>query len=80
MTDTELIDYYGGPSALARRIGFTHPKLANRVVNWRTRGIPSKVKLENQKLFGPAAVRKAEAAVAKLKAEIDAMKAAKDTK
>lgn len=56
MTDADLIAYYGGPAALARalRLKGRHP--VQRVVNWRTRGIPAAVKLARLDLFGPDAV------------------------
>lgn len=62
MNIAELIDYHGGPTELAKKLGFTHPKNANRVVNWRARNaVPYKVQLEHPKIFGKAAVKKAEA-------------------
>lgn len=47
MTDAELIERWGGSSALAKRLGFEGIDGARRVNNWKRRGIPSKVKLEN---------------------------------
>ncbi|UXA66045.1 helix-turn-helix domain-containing protein [Xanthomonas prunicola] len=41
------IDALGGPSKLARRLGYSMPGGAQRVTNWRSRGIPSVVLLEN---------------------------------
>lgn len=46
MTDKELIEKMG-TTALARLLGFTE----QRVSNWKRRGIPPKVKLDNPKIF-----------------------------
>lgn len=50
MTDSELIDKLGGPAQLARNLGLGKYG-TQRVHNWRTRGIPAKVKLEHLHLF-----------------------------
>ena len=47
MTDKELIERLGDTTALAKLLGFTE----QRVSNWKRRGIPAKVKLENPNLF-----------------------------
>ncbi|OOR91694.1 helix-turn-helix domain-containing protein [Moraxella bovis] len=47
MTDKELIEKLGDTTALAKLLGFTE----QRVSNWKRRGIPPKVKLENPELF-----------------------------
>lgn len=47
MTDTEFIDKHGGTAKFARLMGVR----VNVVTNWRTRGIPSYVKVANPKLF-----------------------------
>ena len=47
MDDKKKIAELGGVSALARRLKVT----PQRVQNWTKRGIPAKVKLENQDLF-----------------------------
>ncbi len=52
MNDAELINYHGGPAKVAELLNFD--KTAGgvqRVQNWRTRGIPSKVKLDHPHLF-----------------------------
>ena len=36
MTDGQIVDALGGPSALAKRFGLQR----NSVCNWKTRGIP----------------------------------------
>ena len=51
MTDEELIKFLGGPSAVARHLGFTGKKGVTRVCMWAKRGIPAKVKLENLGYF-----------------------------
>lgn len=45
--DKELIEKFGGATVLAERLGYS----VQRVQNWKTRGIPSKVKLDNPELF-----------------------------
>ena len=51
MTDAELIDLYGGPTKLARLLGWTQAGAAQRIHNWRKRGIPAGVKLAHQSLL-----------------------------
>ena len=51
MTDAELIDLYGGPTKLARLLGWTQSGAAQRIHNWRKRGIPAGVKLAHQNLL-----------------------------
>ena len=46
--DQELIYSLGGPSALAKRLGFASKQ---RVHNWLSRGIPASVKLQYPKVF-----------------------------
>ncbi len=48
MTDAELIRSLGGPSAVARLLGFSKSG-PQRVQNWLTRGIPARIKLEHGK-------------------------------
>jgi hypothetical protein len=50
MTDSDLIDELGGPSALAERLRMGK-KGRQRVCNWRKRGIPARVKLDHPDLF-----------------------------
>jgi hypothetical protein len=49
--DSKLIDSLGGPAKVAELLGYDKPGGTQRVHNWRTRGIPSRVRLENQSLF-----------------------------
>lgn len=51
MTDLELIAHYGGPSKFARLLSLSGAKGVRRVCNWRTRGIPSAIKLAFPKVF-----------------------------
>jgi hypothetical protein len=46
--DADLIAQLGGPSTLAKRLGFNSKQ---RVHNWLTRGIPPAVKLAYPKIF-----------------------------
>lgn len=52
--DKALIAALGGPSVLARRLGFREPGGVQRVHNWLTRGIPSDVRLKHLSLFRAA--------------------------
>ena len=47
MTDTEIIDFHGGPAKLAQLLGVSQ----QRVCNWRTRGIPAFIKLQSPEIF-----------------------------
>lgn len=49
--DAKLIDDLGGPVKLAERLGYKVRGGAERVNNWRWRGIPAKIKLDNLQLF-----------------------------
>jgi hypothetical protein len=49
--DSKLIDSLGGPAKVAELLGYEKPGGTQRVHNWRKRGIPSRVRLENQALF-----------------------------
>ena len=51
MTDAELIQKLGGPTVLAKRLNFEKLGGVNRVQNWITRGIPSRVKLNFPHIF-----------------------------
>ncbi|HEX7639849.1 MAG TPA: hypothetical protein VF457_15740 [Burkholderiaceae bacterium] len=58
MDDATLIDRHGGPSELARKLGYDKPGSTQRVFNWKARNrIPADVKLGRLDLFGPEAVR-----------------------
>lgn len=49
--DRDLIDQLGGPTRLAQRLGFDKLGGAQRVSNWRVRGIPASVKVQFPHLF-----------------------------
>lgn len=51
MTDAELIQTLGGATALAKKLGLKTPNGARRVHNWKTRGIPAEVRLNNPRVF-----------------------------
>lgn len=51
MNDKEIIKALGGPTAVAKWLGYKGKSGVTRVVNWQRRGIPSKVKLENLGYF-----------------------------
>ena len=52
MNDAALIQELGGPARVAELLGYDKAKGGiQRVQNWLTRGIPSKVKLERPDLF-----------------------------
>lgn len=48
--DRAVIDDLGGPTAVARRLGW-YPGGVQRVSNWRNRGIPALVRLQRPDLF-----------------------------
>lgn len=49
--DRALIQSLGGPTQLAKRLGYDKPGSVQRVQNWMARGIPPAVKLANPDLF-----------------------------
>lgn len=49
--DKALIESLGGPAKLAERLGYPKEIGPQRVSNWITRGIPSKVKVDHPDLF-----------------------------
>lgn len=51
MNDAELIQSLGGPTAVARRLGYELPDGARRVHNWVKRGIPAQVRLKHPSIF-----------------------------
>ena len=51
MTDAELIESLGGPTAVARLLALTDEGAVQRVSNWKRRGIPAKVRLEHRAVF-----------------------------
>jgi hypothetical protein len=56
--DSNLIDQLGGPAQLARQLGMTEQGSIQRIVNWRRRGIPLKVKVDHAAIFMPALLAK----------------------
>lgn len=51
MTDAELIEFHGGPTKLAKRLGYPENGGVQRVQNWVKRGIPPAVKVKYPSLF-----------------------------
>ena len=49
--DVELIERLGGPAMVAQMLGYRMPNGVQRVYNWKSRGIPAKVKVERPDLF-----------------------------
>jgi hypothetical protein len=52
MTDAEIIRALGGPTEVAKRLGFAAGGV-QRVHNWLQRGIPARIKLDHPALFQP---------------------------
>lgn len=50
-TDAETIEALGGPAKVAELLGYDKDGGTQRVFNWMSRGIPSKVKLQRPDLF-----------------------------
>ena len=51
MTDKEIIEFYGGGTKLARKLGLTTHHDRIKVNNWKIRGIPAKIKLKYPEIF-----------------------------
>lgn len=51
MNDKELIEKLGGAALVAKKLGYEGKKGICRVMNWKRRGIPSKVRLEHLGYF-----------------------------
>ncbi|RKR46281.1 hypothetical protein [Paraburkholderia sp. BL17N1] len=49
--DSAIIDAHGGPAKLAEKLGYDKSGGVQRIQNWRTRGIPDKVKVKFPELF-----------------------------
>lgn len=49
--DARVIDDLGGSAELARRLGYDEGG-TQRVQNWKSRGIPPRVRLERPDIFG----------------------------
>lgn len=54
MSDEELIEKLGGPTAVAARLGYG-ANGTQRVHNWKRRGIPARVLLDHAELFARGA-------------------------
>lgn len=52
--DAALIEHFGGPAALAKRLGLTDRYATQRVHNWIKRGIPPAIRLKHRSLFDRA--------------------------
>ncbi len=61
-SDRRLIQALGGPTQLAKRLGFQKPGSVQRVQNWTVRGIPPAVKLAHPEIFLASNKRKRSAA------------------
>lgn len=49
--DSKLIESLGGPARVAELLGYDRAGGVQRVHNWRSRGIPPRVKVERPDLF-----------------------------
>lgn len=52
MKDSELIAELGGPARVCELMGIPKAGGIQRVQNWKTRGIPARIKLARPDLFG----------------------------
>ena len=51
-TDKEIIDSLGGPAEVVRLLGLSgKPGQVQRVHNWKSRGIPARVRLDHPDVF-----------------------------
>ncbi len=53
MTDAELIDKLGGPARVAELLNLDKDGGVQRVHNWKSRGIPARIKVQRPDLFMP---------------------------
>lgn len=51
LSDRDLIEALGGASRVAKLLGYEKCRGAQRVTNWKRRGIPARVKLSRPDLF-----------------------------
>jgi hypothetical protein len=51
MNDKEIIEYYGGSTKLARKLGLLSHHDAIKVNQWKVRGIPARIKLQFPEVF-----------------------------
>jgi len=50
--DSKIIDDLGGPAVLCEKLGYSKEKGGvQRISNWKRRGIPASVILQNQQIF-----------------------------
>lgn len=56
--DAMLIDHLGGPAKVAQLLEYDPETGTQRVHNWKTRGIPARVRLEHQDIFAKKPARK----------------------
>ncbi|MBB5271527.1 hypothetical protein [Quisquiliibacterium transsilvanicum] len=49
--DRKLIRRLGGPSKLAKTLGYSKPGSVQRIQNWTVRGIPAAVKVAHPDIF-----------------------------
>jgi hypothetical protein len=59
--DSKIIDDLGGPAKLAEMLGYDKSGGVQRIQNWKTRGIPSSVKVARPDLFMADLVERAKA-------------------
>jgi hypothetical protein len=58
--DAQIIKFFGGPAALARKLELNERHATQRVSNWIKRGIPPAIRVKHRRIFD-----KAERALAK---------------
>lgn len=51
-TDAQIIEELGGPAKVAEILGYNSEIGAQRVHNWKSRGIPAAVRLKHLDIFG----------------------------
>ena len=51
MTDAQLIEFHGGPTKLAKKLGWNESRAIQRIHNWQSRGIPAAIKLKYPSVF-----------------------------
>lgn len=50
--DADLIADLGGPTEVAKKLGWDKPGSVQRIQNWIVRGIPARVQLDHPDVFG----------------------------
>jgi len=51
MTDSDIIEYYGGSKALCKKLGWAGISQEIKVYQWKKRGIPAAIKLKYPEIF-----------------------------